>query len=82
MLWNRTDPDTGEVGRGRLQRDGKVWVAERVTQADQGNYTIRDDSGKVLSRSTLTVHGEQSALLSRGTNYKAECGEFCFGCLT
>ncbi|XP_029917582.1 uncharacterized protein LOC115366340 isoform X2 [Myripristis murdjan] len=57
VLWNRTDPDTSEVGRGRLQRDGKVWVAERVTQADQGNYTIRDDSGKVLSRSTLTVHG-------------------------
>ncbi|XP_078145139.1 uncharacterized protein LOC139914078 [Centroberyx gerrardi] len=55
VLWNRTDADAG--GRGRLQRDGKAWVAERVTQADQGNYTVRDESGKVLSRSTLTVQG-------------------------
>ncbi|XP_072251902.1 uncharacterized protein [Leuresthes tenuis] len=36
---------------------GGVWVAERVTQADQGSYTVRDVSGKVLSRSTLSVRG-------------------------
>lgn len=60
VLWNRTDPETGNAGRGRLLRGGKVWVAERVTQADQGNYTVRDDNGKVLGRSTLTVRGEQS----------------------
>lgn len=60
VLWNRTDPETGNAGRGRLLRGGKVWVAERVTQADQGNYTMRDDNGKVLGRSTLTVRGEQS----------------------
>lgn len=59
VLWNRTNPETSDAGRGRLQRGGKVWVAERVTQADQGNYTVRDDKGKVLSRSTLTVRGEQ-----------------------
>lgn len=59
VLWNRTDPETSNAGRGRLLRGGKVWVAERVTQADQGNYTMRDDTGKVVSRSTLTVHGEQ-----------------------
>ncbi|KAM4621392.1 uncharacterized protein ACJ7VT_005772 [Polymixia lowei] len=64
VLWNRTDPETGEVGRGRLRQDGKVWVAERVTQADQGNYTIRDENGKALSRSTLTVHGPPAALCS------------------
>ncbi|XP_077388999.1 uncharacterized protein LOC144026286 isoform X3 [Festucalex cinctus] len=55
VLWNRTDPDTAVAGRGRLLRDRKVWVADRVTQADQGNYTVRDAEGKVLSRSTLTV---------------------------
>ncbi|XP_034546589.1 uncharacterized protein LOC117817903 isoform X2 [Notolabrus celidotus] len=57
VLWNKTDPVTSNVGRGRLLRGGKVWVAERVTQADQGNYTIRDDRGKAMSRSTLTVRG-------------------------
>ncbi|XP_034037458.1 uncharacterized protein LOC117520252 isoform X2 [Thalassophryne amazonica] len=57
LLWNRTDPDSSETGRGRLLRGGKVWVAERVTQADQGNYTMRDSERKVLSRSTLTVRG-------------------------
>ncbi|XP_023131491.2 uncharacterized protein LOC111572172 [Amphiprion ocellaris] len=57
VLWNRTDPETSIAGRGRLLRGGKVWVAERVTQADQGNYTMRDDLGKVLSRSTLAVRG-------------------------
>ncbi|XP_041845277.1 uncharacterized protein LOC121642584 isoform X2 [Melanotaenia boesemani] len=57
VLWNRTNPETSDAGRGRLQRGGKVWVAERVTQADQGNYTVRDDNGKVLSRSTLSVRG-------------------------
>ncbi|XP_060903931.1 uncharacterized protein LOC132981849 isoform X2 [Labrus mixtus] len=57
VLWNKTDLATSNVGRGRLLRSGKVWVAERVRQADQGNYTIRDDKGKALSRSTLTVRG-------------------------
>ncbi|XP_074529445.1 uncharacterized protein LOC141793033 [Halichoeres trimaculatus] len=57
VLWNKTDPETSNVGRGRLLQSGKVWVAERVTQADQGNYTIRDDAGKAMSRSTLTVRG-------------------------
>ncbi|XP_015235703.1 PREDICTED: uncharacterized protein LOC107088197 isoform X2 [Cyprinodon variegatus] len=57
VLWNRTNPETSEAGRGRLLRGGKVWVAERVTQADQGNYTVKDDAGKVLSRSTLSVRG-------------------------
>lgn len=59
VLWNRTNLETAETGRGRLLRGGKFWVAERVTQADQGNYTVRDDNGKVLSRSTLSVRGEQ-----------------------
>lgn len=60
VLWNRTNPETSDAGRGRLLRAGKVWVADRVTQADQGNYTVRDGNGKVLSRSTLTVRGEQT----------------------
>lgn len=59
VLWNRTDPVTSDAGRGRLLQAGKVWVAERVTQADQGNYTLRDSKGKVLSHNTLTVRGEQ-----------------------
>ncbi|KAM6953529.1 uncharacterized protein FYW47_014160 [Aplochiton taeniatus] len=57
VLWNRTDPETSDQGRGRLLHGGKVWMAERVTQADQGNYTIRGGNGTVVSRSTLTVHG-------------------------
>ncbi|XP_050928242.1 uncharacterized protein LOC108899260 isoform X2 [Lates calcarifer] len=57
VLWNRTDPETSDLGRGRLLRGGKIWVAERVTQADQGNYTVKDMHGKALSRSTLTVRG-------------------------
>lgn len=59
VLWNRTNPETLNAGRGRLLRGGKVWVAERVTQADQGNYTIKDDDGNMLSRSTLSVRGER-----------------------
>lgn len=55
VLWNLSDAETSNVGRGRLQRGGKVWVAEKVTQADQGNYTLKNHQGKVMSRSTLTV---------------------------
>ena len=62
VLWNRTDPGTDDPGRGRLLRGGKVWVAERVTQVDQGNYTLRDPQGRVLSRSTLTVRGERRTI--------------------
>ena len=58
VLWNQSDPESAVGSRGRVQQDGRVWVAEMVTQADQGNYTVRDDNGKVLSRSTLAVHGE------------------------
>lgn len=58
VLWNRTNPETSNVGRGRLLRGGKAWVAERVTQADQGNYTVMDADRNVLSRSTLSVRGE------------------------
>ncbi|KAL0974102.1 hypothetical protein UPYG_G00215400 [Umbra pygmaea] len=57
LLWNRTDPENSEAGRGRLGPHGGVWVADRVTQADQGNYTIRDEDGKIISRSKLTVNG-------------------------
>ncbi|XP_067373853.1 uncharacterized protein [Channa argus] len=57
VLWNQTDPQSGGRRRGRLLRGGKVWVAERVKQTDQGNYTVRDRQGKVLIRSTLTVRG-------------------------
>lgn len=58
MLWNLSDAETSNVGRGRLQQDGKVWVAEKVTQADQGNYTLKNQEGKVLSRCALVVRGE------------------------
>ncbi|XP_077466324.1 uncharacterized protein LOC144082790 isoform X2 [Stigmatopora argus] len=57
VLWNRTDAGHGAAGRGRLLPEKKVWLADGVTQADQGNYTVRDAEGKVLSRSTLTVRG-------------------------
>ncbi|XP_011608972.2 uncharacterized protein [Takifugu rubripes] len=55
VLWNRTDTEAGNAGRGRLEQGGKVWVAERVSQVDQGNYTVRNVNGNVLSYSRLTV---------------------------
>lgn len=58
VLWNRTNYNSSEAGRGRLIRGGKIWVAEKITQADQGNYTVKDGKGKVLLRSTLTVQGK------------------------
>lgn len=58
VLWNQTDTEAGNAGRGRLEQGGKVWVAERVSQVDQGNYTVRSVNGNVLSYSRLTVHGE------------------------
>ncbi|KAJ0050216.1 hypothetical protein NL108_014054 [Boleophthalmus pectinirostris] len=57
VLWNRTSYNASGAGRGRIVRGGKVWLADKVTQADQGNYTVRDAQGKVLMRSTLAVHG-------------------------
>lgn len=59
VLWNRTSYNASDAGRGRITRGGRAWVAEKVTQADQGNYTVKDDQGKVLMRSTLTVQGKQ-----------------------
>lgn len=61
VLWNRTDPETSNAGRGRLEPGGKVWVAEGVSQAEQGNYTVRNANGNVLSHSRLTVLGETEA---------------------
>lgn len=58
VLWNRTGTEAGNAGRGRLEQDRKVWVAERVSQVDQGNYTVRNFNGNVLSHSRLTVRGE------------------------
>ncbi|KAK7922780.1 hypothetical protein WMY93_009682 [Mugilogobius chulae] len=57
VLWNRTSYNSSSAGRGRIAKGGKVWIADKVTQADQGNYTVRDAEGKVLMRSTLAVHG-------------------------
>lgn len=89
VLWNRSDAETSSAGRGRLLRGGKVWAAERVTQADQGNYTMRDGQGKVLSRCSLTVRGKKrirrrykfllnSGILSSVTFVSI----FCFSLLT
>lgn len=58
VLWKRTDPEARNASRGRLEQGGKVWVAEGVSQADQGNYTMKNVNGKVLSQSRLTVRGE------------------------
>ncbi|XP_029021810.2 uncharacterized protein LOC114864966 [Betta splendens] len=58
VLWNETDPETSSARRGRLLHSRRVWVAERVTQADQGNYTVRDVQGNVLSHRLLIVRGE------------------------
>lgn len=58
VLWNCTDPEAATAGRGRLEQGGKVWVAEAVSQEDQGNYIVRNANGNVLSHSRLTVLGE------------------------
>lgn len=58
VLWNRTDPESSNAGRGRQEQGEKVWVAEGVSQADQGNYTVRNANGSVLSHTRLSVRGE------------------------
>ena len=58
VLWNRSDPEASNAGRGRLEQGGKLWVAEGVSQADQGNYIVRNANGNVLSHSSLIVLGE------------------------
>ncbi|KAG7275750.1 hypothetical protein CRUP_009853 [Coryphaenoides rupestris] len=62
LLWNGTDPGMspgqgGGGGRGQMLRNGELWVARKVSPADQGNYTLRNKAGKLMSRSKLTVRG-------------------------
>lgn len=59
VLFNWSDPEAGSPGRGRLEQGGKVWVLEGVSQADQGNYTVRGPNGNALSQSRLAVRGER-----------------------
>lgn len=59
VLFNWNDSEAGNPGRGRLEQGGKVWVLEGVSQADQGNYTVRGPNGNVLSQSRLSVRGER-----------------------
>ncbi|XP_018610433.1 uncharacterized protein LOC108935927 isoform X1 [Scleropages formosus] len=57
ILWNSSVPWESQRGRGSVK--GGHWILEGVTQADQGNYTLRDGSRQLLSTVRLNV-GEHS----------------------
>ncbi|XP_062405918.1 uncharacterized protein LOC134096185 [Sardina pilchardus] len=53
VLWTDSRPSERTWGRGRVK--DRSWLVDEVTLADQGNYTIKDSDGKVVSRASLTV---------------------------
>ncbi|XP_018610434.1 uncharacterized protein LOC108935927 isoform X2 [Scleropages formosus] len=53
ILWNSSVPWESQRGRGSVK--GGHWILEGVTQADQGNYTLRDGSRQLLSTVRLNV---------------------------
>ncbi|CAL8263989.1 unnamed protein product [Lota lota] len=60
LLWNRTNPEMSQGGRGQMQYHRELWVVRKVTPADQGKYTMRSKAGKLISRSRLIVRGHTS----------------------
>lgn len=56
VLWNISDPAAAERSRGVVS--GGHWVAQNITQSDQGNYTLRSASGKRISTTILIVTGK------------------------
>ncbi|KAJ3587758.1 hypothetical protein NHX12_011355 [Muraenolepis orangiensis] len=57
MLWDRRNPEMSLGGRGQMQLNGQMWVARKVTPVDQGNYTMRSKTGKLMSHTRLTIQG-------------------------
>ncbi|XP_068570783.1 uncharacterized protein [Cebidichthys violaceus] len=53
VLWNRTDPQTNNGGRGRFKHN--VWQMRNLNQADMGHYNIRAKDNPLLSRILLEV---------------------------
>ncbi|KAL2088271.1 hypothetical protein ACEWY4_015170 [Coilia grayii] len=53
VLWPPSGSTHGAWGRGRME--GRSWVLDGVTPMDQGNYTVKDSSGKVVLRASLAV---------------------------
>ncbi|XP_061786278.1 uncharacterized protein [Nerophis lumbriciformis] len=53
ILWNRTDPQGRQAGRGQFKND--YWEISDLTQDDNGYYNLRRKSHALLSRKMLTV---------------------------
>ncbi|XP_054453644.1 uncharacterized protein LOC129090139 [Anoplopoma fimbria] len=53
VLWNRTDPQTNEGGRGRMRN--RVWEIKNLIQADMGHYNLRAKDNTLLFRKLLEV---------------------------
>ncbi|XP_074530502.1 uncharacterized protein LOC141793607 isoform X3 [Halichoeres trimaculatus] len=56
VLWNRSDPQTNQGGRGQVMHSS--WTIISVTQEDNGYYDFREKDRKLLSRKLLTVEGK------------------------
>ncbi|XP_028847383.1 uncharacterized protein LOC114796984 [Denticeps clupeoides] len=62
VLWNSSSPTVDVKNRGRVAAG--CWLKESVTQSDQGNYTLRRRSGKLMSTIVLTVvEAKESSIL-------------------
>lgn len=55
-LWNSSVPLKSQQSRGSVKAGH--WILEGLTQADQGNYTLRDVNRQPLSTVHLIVEGE------------------------
>ncbi|XP_042349182.1 uncharacterized protein LOC121948018 [Plectropomus leopardus] len=53
VLWNRTNPQISEEGRGRFKRNR--WEILNVNQGDIGHYNVRRKDNTLLFRIYLTV---------------------------
>lgn len=56
VLWNRTNPQTNNRGRGRVKHN--VWKIINLTQADNGYYSFRRKDNTLVFRILLTVEGD------------------------
>ncbi|XP_034399598.1 uncharacterized protein LOC117737630 isoform X2 [Cyclopterus lumpus] len=53
VLWNRTNPQTNNGGRGQMRRN--EWEIKNLIQADMGHYNFRAKDNTLLSRILLEV---------------------------
>ena len=58
VLWRRIHRGGDEEARGAV-KDGR-WTAQRMTQADQGRYTLLRESGGQISSTVVSVEGKSN----------------------